>query len=74
VATSELSHPKATGTALGVIGAFSGIGSVFAGFPLATLTDLYGWNIFGATLFFSSIMMVLTLTLLKRLPSKSKED
>jgi len=55
VALSESTHSRASGTALGILGAFAAAGASFAGYPLSKLVEYYGWNIVMYTLVISGI-------------------
>ena len=59
--STEGSHPRATGTALGMLGAFSGLGASVAGYPLTSITQAYGWSYFGLILSWSSVTSTLIL-------------
>jgi OPA family sugar phosphate sensor protein UhpC-like MFS transporter len=50
MAAAELSNPAVTGTAIGAIGLFSGVGASFAGYPLSFIIQSYGWATFLSTL------------------------
>jgi len=50
MAAAELSPSAVTGTAIGVIGLFSGIGASVAGYPLSLIIQSYGWNVFLSSL------------------------
>lgn len=52
VAAAELSHKKAAATSTGFIGCFAYMGAAFAGYPLGTVAESFGWQGF----FFSMIL------------------
>ncbi|PRP84367.1 regulatory protein uhpC [Planoprotostelium fungivorum] len=62
VAATELVDRRATGTILGLVGAFSGLGSVFAGMPLGFFREKYGWDAYCAMVVFFSLLLTLSLT------------
>lgn len=44
LAAAELSHKKAAATSTGFVGFFAYIGAAFAGYPLGTITQGWGWE------------------------------
>jgi MFS transporter, OPA family, sugar phosphate sensor protein UhpC len=44
VAAAELSHKNAAATATGFAGCFAYVGAAVAGYPLAKITQDYGWE------------------------------
>jgi OPA family sugar phosphate sensor protein UhpC-like MFS transporter len=44
LAAAELSHKKAAATSTGFVGFFAYIGAAFAGYPLGTITQSWGWE------------------------------
>jgi len=59
IAAREMSHPKAAGTAGGILGLAGQIGASFAGYPLVMLQKDYGWAGVFLGLLGSSLLAVL---------------
>eukprot|EP01117_Protostelium_nocturnum_P006100 TRINITY_DN2199_c0_g1_i2.p1 TRINITY_DN2199_c0_g1~~TRINITY_DN2199_c0_g1_i2.p1 ORF type:complete len:256 (-),score=38.18 TRINITY_DN2199_c0_g1_i2:41-808(-) len=60
VAATEIVDKTATGTILGLVGAFSGTGAVFAGVPVGWIREFYGWNsVYICIISFSTVMTVM---------------
>jgi sugar phosphate permease len=70
---TELSHKRATGTALGLLGAFSGLGASIAGYPLSTVTQHYGWQYYGYAVTLASIISTMLLVPLWSI-TKAKQE
>ena len=61
LAAAELSHKKAAATSTGFVGFFASIGAAFAGYPLGTITEKWGWNGFYLVLISCCVISVLLL-------------
>lgn len=61
MAAAELAHKKASATASGFTGSFSYIGAAIAGWPLAKISDLFGWDALFWTLAVCCIIATLLL-------------
>lgn len=61
LAAAELSHKKAAATSTGFVGFFAYIGAAFAGYPLGSITQYWGWNGFYWALFICCIISILLL-------------
>ena len=56
VASAEISHKNAAGTATGFVGCFSYLGAAFAGGPLGLMIEYYGWGAFFMVCVISGIL------------------
>jgi len=56
LASSESTHKRAAGTALGILGAFAALGASLSGNPLSQLTTSFGLTGFCLSLMFSSMI------------------
>lgn len=80
LAAAELSHKKAAATSTGFVGFFAYIGAAFAGYPLGSITQTWGWEGFYWALLFCCIISTLLLlplwsiTATTMRPSRSQED
>lgn len=61
LAAAELSHKKAAATSTGFVGFFAYIGAAFAGYPLGSITQNWGWEGFYWALFFCCIISAVLL-------------
>ncbi len=61
MAAAELVSKEASGTATGFVGLFAYAGAAFAGWPIGTIIDSFGWSAFFFTLSLCSILAVLLL-------------
>jgi OPA family sugar phosphate sensor protein UhpC-like MFS transporter len=61
MAAAELAHKKAAATASGFTGTFAYVGAALAGYPLAKISDLFGWNALFLTLTCCCILATLLL-------------
>lgn len=61
LAAAELSHKKAAATSTGFVGFFAYIGAAFAGYPLGSVTQCWGWGGFYWTLLGCCIVSILLL-------------
>ncbi len=80
MAAAELSHKKAAATATGFVGWIAYIGAAFAGYPLGTITQEFGWNGYFMTLIICASCAALLLVPLwsvrssNRVQDKIKDD
>lgn len=58
LAAAELSHKRAAATSTGFVGFFAYIGAAFAGYPLGTITQSWGWGGFYSTLIICCIISI----------------
>ena len=72
VAAAELSHKKASGSAIGFIGWIAYLGAATAGYPLSVITQRWGWEAFFVTLAVSGAVAVLLLLPLWSVKSNPK--
>lgn len=61
LAAAELSHKKAAATSTGFVGLFAYIGAASAGYPVGTITQMWGWNGFYLVLLSCCAISVLLL-------------
>lgn len=73
MAATELSHKKVAATASGFAGWFAYIGAASAGFPLAKISQDYGWEGFFFTIMTCCVVATLLLLPLWSVRSKSME-
>ena len=66
----ENSPPGLSGTAHGIAATASTIGSVFAGYPLSSVSEKYGWNVMFSVLAFVAMLNSFLLLLCTRLSCK----
>jgi MFS transporter, OPA family, sugar phosphate sensor protein UhpC len=71
MAAAELSHKNAAGTATGFVGWVSYLGAACAGYPLGTLTQIWGWELFFAILACCGFISVCLLLPLWRVSASS---
>lgn len=80
LAAAELSHKKAAATSTGFVGFFAYIGAAFAGYPLGSITQSWGWEGFYWSLLFCCIISAILLlplwsiTATTMRPIRSQED
>lgn len=72
VAAAEISHKNAAGTATGFVGWFAYIGAAFAGAPLGTLIERWGWGSFFTGCVVSGILAAVILIPIWSLKSNPK--
>ena len=60
---AELSHKRAAATSVGFVGLFAYLGAAFAGYPLGTVTQNFGWEGF-----YISMLICCGITMLFLLP------
>lgn len=75
----ENSPPGLSGTAHGIAGTASTVGSIFSGYPVSYLSENYGWNVtivvFGIVALLNSFLLLICLKLDCRIGEKSaKKD
>lgn len=61
LAAAELSHKQAAASSTGFLGLFAYAGAAFAGYPLGTLTEQWGWSGFYAMLLACAVGSVIVL-------------
>lgn len=74
MATAELCHKKAAGTATGFIGLIAYIGAASAGWPLGKITDLWGWGGFFPIIALCGVISILALIPLWNVKPYSEEE
>jgi OPA family sugar phosphate sensor protein UhpC-like MFS transporter len=62
IAAAELSHKRAAATSTGFVGFFAYIGAAFAGYPLGTITQYWGWYGFNVALLICCLFSLVLLT------------
>lgn len=62
LAAAELSHKRAAASATGFAGFFAYTGAAFAGYPLGTITQVWGWEGFYWALLACCVISILLLT------------
>ena len=66
MAAAEYSHPDAAGTSTGFLGLFGYIGAALSGYPLAVISQNFGWNAFFWTLIGCCALSLVILASLKK--------